>query len=561
MSGFNFFLNFLGENCEKFFKWIGRIFAAIYHFIVRGLKFIKNKIKSLFEKLRTDSVKSFNEDLGQFRSEVHSVRSNIANTAKHAPLSLPSVLFHYIKKSFSRYPHMFRKMANVVLPVLACIILIITINYWSKVTFALSVECNGQELGYIADESVYQEAQNLVEERLDTTGDDDSTRKLLSQADYKVVIVSPSELTDAQTISDRIVETSDEEITQACGIYIDGDFLCAVRNEMDAVQVFDNIKDQYETSDPDEVIGFVEDISYVQGLYNESSIWDTEQLQKKLGTKKEEAVYYTVKAGDTLSGIAESFDIKTSTLISLNPDSEDVIYEGEKLLVSQEVNYVRIKVVKTVVSEEETDFNVVKTNNSNMYSGTTKVTQAGQTGLDRVTKLVTYVDGIQVSTEEINRETIRNPVDKKIDVGTKSTYVSGNYAYSVTVKGSMVWPLVGCYTISSPFGYRNGGFHSGIDISNGRCYGNLVLAAASGTVTTASNSGNGYGNYIVINHGGGLVTLYGHLSSISVSVGQYVNAGDAIGRCGSSGRSTGPHLHFEVRVNGTAVNPAPYIGA
>ena len=80
-------------------------------------------------------------------------------------------------------------------------------------------------------------------------------------------------------------------------------------------------------------------------------------------------------------------------------------------------------------------------------------------------------------------------------------------------------------------------------------------------VTAAGWDSSGYGNKVMINHGNGVVTLYGHMSAVLCSVGQYVNAGDAIGRCGASGNATGPHLHFEVRINGSKVNPAPYIGA
>jgi murein DD-endopeptidase MepM/ murein hydrolase activator NlpD len=98
--------------------------------------------------------------------------------------------------------------------------------------------------------------------------------------------------------------------------------------------------------------------------------------------------------------------------------------------------------------------------------------------------------------------------------------------------------------------------HEGIDI--GAPYGSAVHAAASGTVIYCGWE-SGYGNLTVIDHGNGLATAYGHQSSIEVSCGLHVNQGQEIGRVGSTGHSTGPHLHFEVRVNGTAVDPMGYL--
>jgi murein DD-endopeptidase MepM/ murein hydrolase activator NlpD len=124
--------------------------------------------------------------------------------------------------------------------------------------------------------------------------------------------------------------------------------------------------------------------------------------------------------------------------------------------------------------------------------------------------------------------------------------------------GMFSWPVTG--TITSPFGWRSnpfGGapeFHQGLDIA--APMGTTVTAAASGTVIMAQWYG-GYGNYILIDHGGGYSTGYGHLSAIYVSNGQSIQRGQAIGAVGSTGQSTGPHLHFEVRIAGKPVDPAP----
>jgi murein DD-endopeptidase MepM/ murein hydrolase activator NlpD len=123
-----------------------------------------------------------------------------------------------------------------------------------------------------------------------------------------------------------------------------------------------------------------------------------------------------------------------------------------------------------------------------------------------------------------------------------------------TGSGQLSWPVSA--PITSPFGWRWGRMHEGIDL--GAAYGTPIAAAAAGTVIYAGWLG-GYGNLTVIDHGGGIATAYGHQSRIAVSIGQQVARGEIIGYVGSTGHSTGPHLHFEVRVNGQAVDPLGYL--
>jgi len=129
------------------------------------------------------------------------------------------------------------------------------------------------------------------------------------------------------------------------------------------------------------------------------------------------------------------------------------------------------------------------------------------------------------------------------------------------VGGQFAWPLPGFSTITSPFGWRFGGsdFHTGMDISGGGVYGKTIVAANDGTVAFVKYGTTGYGRYLIIDHGGGYTTLYGHTSEILVTVGETVTRGQAIARVGSTGWSTGPHLHFEVRIDGVAKNPQSYL--
>lgn len=150
------------------------------------------------------------------------------------------------------------------------------------------------------------------------------------------------------------------------------------------------------------------------------------------------------------------------------------------------------------------------------------------------------------------------------EAAARAAASSSNTTYTGTgsvATGSYMWPCPSCNIVTSQYGYRIhpisgvNKFHSGVDI--GASYGSAIVAADSGTVTVAEYS-NSYGNYVMIYHSSGNYTLYAHMSSIAVSVNQTVTKGDTIGYVGSTGYSTGPHLHFEIRINGSTVDPLGY---
>lgn len=160
---------------------------------------------------------------------------------------------------------------------------------------------------------------------------------------------------------------------------------------------------------------------------------------------------------------------------------------------------------------------------------------------------------------DLQMEQARNQLDAIVN---KNNANSQNTTY---YGGSFSWPTPGYKNVTSKYGWRtytlNGkkvtSNHKGIDI--GAPNGAKIIASNGGTVVTSAYNANGYGNYVIIDHGGGKMTVYGHMSKRGVSVGQSVTKGQQIGKVGSTGRSTGPHLHFEIRINGNAVNPLNYL--
>ena len=191
--------------------------------------------------------------------------------------------------------------------------------------------------------------------------------------------------------------------------------------------------------------------------------------------------------------------------------------------------------------------------------------------VEKQEKVAQLSESEQKTQKEIDtyNEQIREVNNQLAAIAKAATKKSSSKSKSSSAKiytgGKFTWPCPSYTRISNYFGYRSAAETHGIGSTNHKGidmaapYGSNIIAAASGEVILASSRG-GYGNCVMIDHGGGIVTLYGHASSICCSVGQSVKTGDVIAKVGSTGNSTGNHLHFSVLVNGTYVNPASYLG-
>ncbi len=552
---------------------LGSVIKSVFYRPVHAISVFAGLLFVLFDKILMRSFHDTVQDFRNFRHASKVSRKEVRDEVHATPKELIKHLIKNRRELIGRHPNFVRTAVNTVVPLAAFALLVVTVGYWTSATYALEVvvDNNGEEcsLGYISDESVFIQARSILQERIDSGAAGDG-ETMIAQPTFKITRVKLNELSDADAISDRLIENSDAGLVSACGVYIDGEFVCSIKNEIDARSVFNRMLDEaeekykIEQDDENSFADFVEDVEFVQGLYSddEDHMWEASKLFEVLTTqKKSEAVYYTVKDGDTPSEIAESFDISTSELTALNPDVDFVLFKtGVELKISSEVNFVRVKIIRIIEKVEETPYKTETVKSDSLFQGDKRVLRKGVKGSDKVTYLTTFIEGVQVDSEEIDRITLVEPTSEKVQVGTKKTSVYGTN-YEIVSKGQFVWPVSGLYTVTSHFGIRSMGNHKGIDISGPSASGKLVLAADSGVVEVAQYTSNGYGYQVLINHGNGVKTRYAHMiaGSLSVSAGQRVTRGQAIGRVGNTGRSTGPHLHFEVIINGTRVNPYPYI--
>lgn len=359
---------------------------------------------------------------------------------------------------------------------------------------------------------------------------------------------------------------------EAVALLVDGKEVGYVRTEQDYEEVSKRLKLKYVSEE--ELVKFLqakeENLTLGEPSIGEKLILDV-RFSKQVETKKiavdpekvlsvEEAIkqlnlgtledeIYVVDQGDVLGTIAEAHQLSSEEVLALNPN----ITENTLLQIGAELNVtVYEPIVKVIVEEakkvqEEILFQTKTKDDVNMWKGDTKVQQQGQDGERVVSYNITRENGQIIETNVVNESIIKEPVDHIVLRGTKVSTSRGS--------GKLAWPAVGGY-ISSYQGTRWGKLHKGIDIA--RPSNRSILAADNGTVASAGWEG-GYGNQIIINHNNGMRTSYSHLSSIDVRVGQTVAKGRKIGVMGTTGNSTGVHLHFEVYQNSQLKNPMDYL--
>ncbi len=250
--------------------------------------------------------------------------------------------------------------------------------------------------------------------------------------------------------------------------------------------------------------------------------------------------------------------MKTKEVLAANPGSteETALDVGQKINLVSYTPYLTV-ICKGMLTESETiPFEVQTVNDNTLAVNEQVVKQKGVEGSKEITTEYTQKNETVIEKQVMEERITQQPVNQIVSKGPVVKPYTVAYASSRgsgSVSG-LRWPFGGY--ISSSYGYRSGGFHTGMDIA-GRT-GSPFVAAASGTVVQAG-WGGGYGYMILLDHGNGVKTRYGHASKLLVSAGQRVSAGQTIGLVGSTGNATGSHLHFEVIINGSTVNPRNYL--
>ncbi len=218
-----------------------------------------------------------------------------------------------------------------------------------------------------------------------------------------------------------------------------------------------------------------------------------------------------------------------------------------------------VKTTEVITEKEPMEFEEVTKKTDRLYVGQTKVRREGSAGVKEVVKEVTKENGKTVEEDLLYETVLKEPKSRIVLSGTRQQ----EEAFAVSAEGNparrgsgTLAAPVSSLNITSGFGPRWGRTHLGVDL--GMPSGSSIFAVDAGTVIFTGYSGS-YGNLVKVDHGNGIVTYYAHCSNILANQGQIVKKGDVIAQVGSTGNSTGPHLHFEVRINGENVDPMDYL--
>lgn len=358
-----------------------------------------------------------------------------------------------------------------------------------------------------------------------------------------------------------LLEEKVEWLTSGAVINVNnGELQFTVATEDDGQEVLDKLKEAATADLGDATVksvDFQEDVSIEAGNVKVSEIQSPEKILEQIQEGKEEVKTHIVEEGESFWMIAHNNDLSVDELQQLNADTvPEKLQIGQEIVLTKQEPLISVVVTKEVTVEEAIAHSTEYKDTSSLLKGESKVVTKGSDGKKSVTYEIKEANGSTIEKNVVEEVVISEPVTEVVNRGTGSIQISSRSASNSNGgSGTLAWPL-SSNKITSPYGTRSRGFHSGIDLAAKT--GTSVYAAAGGTVELASWY-YGYGNCVVINHGNGVKTRYAHLSAYKVSVGSTVTRGQLIALSGNTGNSTGPHLHFEVIINGVTKNPVNYL--
>lgn len=436
------------------------------------------------------------------------------------------------------------------LVIMVCGVLL-TLQHYTVYEYAY----NGRVLGYVKSE-------DSVVGLLDVAGDhmssNNSGARIKFIADnnvtFRKVSAAEKDLDDADTVMNKLTYMTDIEVS-AYGIYQDGKLLTVVETKGTADSLVNETLAFYKKPAKGmkmEQIKFVKQVEVKQIDVMLTSVQSKKQASEQLLSGGTINMSHIIKSGENVNSVAKAYDVNIKDMTTKNGNQEvSDLKPGDLVNMEKKITPLEVRTVEKGKISEAIPYETEKQETTDLYKGESLVAQEGVDGRQIVSGTITKVNGKEVKRNIKHKEVVAQPVKKIVKVGINDkpkTASSGSYAV----------PIKNSYVINSngKFGSRWGRKHEGLDFS---CpTGTPIYAADGGTVTKAATFG-GYGNCVIIKHDNGQETLYGHCSKLNVSQGEKVYKGQVIAAVGNTGRSTGAHLHFEIHIGGSAVDPWSYI--
>ncbi|MBQ2944553.1 MAG: peptidoglycan DD-metalloendopeptidase family protein [Ruminococcus sp.] len=401
----------------------------------------------------------------------------------------------HIKSSYFEFMRSPKGIATALAPVAAALMLVLTVCFWTCSDKPLKVNVDGKCIATIENDKVLTQASAQMHSALSGTDTNEFATTPVIQVSFPTL--ASVDKSTAADVYEKLVDCNEAVVSNAGGLYVDGVFYGAAEDAQALSSALTDILTQAKAKyDNTTTTTFNNDVQVVTDVYAKDSVKSVEEI---------------------IESARQSFSIRLETDLAIDYD----------------------KYYTTVYEYDDSQLDTYE-----------EVLAEGEMGSQKVFYRLVYVDGVQ--TDAVVKSTVvtKEPVDRVVLVGTKQSY---------TGTGDFTWPVPYTGNITSTFQHRWGKFHYGIDISWNGIYGQDIVASDSGTVTYAGWDNSGYGYCVIIDHGNGFETMYAHCCDVYVSTGEKVLKGDVIAGVGSTGYSTGDHLHFEIIDNGVKVDPEIYV--
>jgi len=536
-----------------------KFIAAILLGVVKGLSFLLSELLEMVQSVGRVGLWLWREITDSFRSRVkvsNELTRNIRRAKKEGKRQYIEAILQFVGSFFFGEGGVFYTAFNYILPIVSAAFLIGVVKLGSGLEYGLAVEFNGKEVGIISAEADFEEAEREVQQRISYLEDDQSI-DLSAKFSLKIVADTDRYLSAGQ-LADEMLAASDQELTEAYGIYIDGNFIGAVK---DKNKVDDALTDRllnYHVEGIVKDVSYVNKIEYTQGIYLTQSVKSEDETIALLTSSKEKKAVYVVQSGDTPVTISQKHNMDLEKFEELNPGAMKKCEAGQIVNVIETDSYLPIQYVREMEALSFIDYETTEVETAALNLGIESILTKGERG-EKVSQVeITYVNGIEHSRKVISTKVTREPVMEIIGLGTYTAQPDSPdtvwFGSPLTGSGQFGWPVDGGWISDTFISDRN---HKGLDIAAD--LGTNIYAAEEGMVVSAGWNSGGYGNVVMIDHMNGYQTVYGHMTSVVAVEGQYVTKGELIGMVGSTGNSTGPHCHFEVRYEGVCKDPASYL--
>ncbi len=414
---------------------------------------------------------------------------------------------------------------------------------------------NGKTLGVVKDKDDVLKITSLVQSALTEERDVEVVIDEEDDIQFKRVAIIGSSLhvDSSEDVLRRMTYVGDINVIGHC-ITVDGKAAVVLDSKESAQEVLADIKDDFVKTGSNvitEKAEFQEDIKIREINTDLDNLQSKKEAKNKLLHGGTVTAVHIVEKGETFAELAKENDMTESELLKINPEANPKKLEvGNKINIVKPGAMVTLEVSQLITANEKIKHEVIEEETDQMYEGETEIKKEGKNGKRVVTSRIQTINGKEVENTAIVQIVESKPVTEVLLVGTAERPPSVG-------DGVFIWPLAsGTYRVSSEFGGRWGRNHNGIDLACPQ--GTDVRAADGGIVVWAGYKGS-FGNLVIIDHQNGYETYYAHNSQLLVSTGDEVYEGMHIAESGNTGRSTGPHCHFEVRTGGTPHNPRNYL--